>query len=82
MASLRTVCRAPLSQLARRTAATNHPRILQRQWRGYATSLEAQQKVLSQDLEDADPTVYKIIEQVRLTPPSSHMRLKLIMVDL
>jgi CTP:molybdopterin cytidylyltransferase MocA len=45
MASLRTVCRAPLSQLARRTAATNHPRILQRQWRGYATSLEAQQKV-------------------------------------
>jgi hypothetical protein len=27
-------------------------------------------EVLSQDLEDADPTVYKIIEQVRLTPPS------------
>lgn len=47
MASLRTLCRAPLSQLARRTAATNHPRILQRQWRGYATSLEAQQKVAS-----------------------------------
>lgn len=45
MASLRSVCRAPLSQLARRTAATNHPRIVQRQWRGYATSLEAQQKV-------------------------------------
>ena len=71
MAALRFACRAPLRQLARRAAAptaTNHPRVLSAQWRGYATSLEAQQKVLSQDLEKADPTVYKIIEQVRHSP--------------
>ena len=36
--------------------------------------------MLSQDLEEADPTVYNIIEQVRLTPPGSNMRLKLTMV--
>lgn len=29
------------------------------------------EQVLSQDLEEADPTVHKIIEQVRLTPPPS-----------
>lgn len=86
MATLRSVCRAPLRQLVSRSSApiaTNHARLIQRQWRGYAsTTLEAQQKViieklnlyyicansiqvLSQDLQQADPTVYEIIEKVR-----------------
>jgi hypothetical protein len=71
MTALRSACRTPLRQLARRCAApiaTNHPRVLQHQLRSYATSLEAQQKILSQDLEKADPTVYQIIERVRHTP--------------
>lgn len=66
MATFRSVCRAPLRQLAARSStpiATNHARLLQRQWRGYATTLEARQKVLSQDLEQADPTVYQIIQR-------------------
>jgi glycine hydroxymethyltransferase len=70
MAALRYACRTPLRQLARRCAApiaATHPRTLQLQSRGYATSLEAQQKILSQDLEKADPTVYQIIERVRHT---------------
>lgn len=79
--------RAPLRCSYRRPAsllAVNAPRMLQRQWRGYASSLDNQQKVsgaidhlfwippkltylqlLSADLENADPTVYKIIEKVR-----------------
>jgi glycine hydroxymethyltransferase len=85
MAALRSVCRAPLRQRVASSyasIATNHARIPQRQWRGYATTMEAQQKVryeesvlgeymlterqvLSQDLEQADPTVYNIIEKVR-----------------
>ena len=91
MATLRTVCRAPLRQLCPRPSfaiATNHPRLPPRQWRGYASSAESQHKVcfptlpidrpfanqlarqlLSASLEDIDPTVYKIIENVR--PPLS-----------
>ncbi|KAF2240871.1 serine hydroxymethyltransferas-like protein [Trematosphaeria pertusa] len=67
MATLRSVCRAPLRQLNCRSClsiATNHPRLPQRQWRGYASSsLENQQKLLSADLEDADPVAYQIIEK-------------------
>lgn len=91
MATLRTVCRAPLRQLCPRPSfaiATNHPRLSPRQWRGYASSAESQHKacfptlpidrpfanrlplqLLSASLEDIDPTVYKIIENVR--PPLS-----------
>ncbi|KAL1597223.1 Cytochrome B translational activator protein cbs2 [Paraconiothyrium brasiliense] len=65
MATLRTVCRAPLRQLCPRSScaiATNHPRLPPRQWRAYASSADSQHKLLSQNLEDIDPTVYKIIE--------------------
>ncbi|KAH7119012.1 serine hydroxymethyltransferase-domain-containing protein [Dendryphion nanum] len=67
MAALRIASRASCG-LSRRSAfpiATNHPRLLlqQPQWRGYASSNDGQQKLLSADLEDADPTVFKIIEK-------------------
>lgn len=48
MATLRTVCRAPLRQLCPRSLfaiATNHPRAPPRQWRAYASSADAQHKV-------------------------------------
>ncbi|KAH8634552.1 glycine hydroxymethyltransferase [Alternaria alternata] len=48
MANLRAACRAPLRQLTSRSTAsiaTNHARIQRQQWRGYATSMDAQQKV-------------------------------------
>lgn len=48
MATLRTVCRAPLRQLCPRPSfaiATNHPRLPPRQWRGYASSADSQHKV-------------------------------------
>ncbi|KAH6865092.1 serine hydroxymethyltransferase-domain-containing protein [Alternaria rosae] len=66
MANLRAACRAPVRQLTSRSTAsiaTNHARIQTQQWRGYATSMDAQQKILSQDLEQADPTVYQIINR-------------------
>jgi hypothetical protein len=48
MVALKSVCRASLRQLAPRSTtsiATNHSRLLKQQWRGYATSMDAQQKV-------------------------------------
>jgi hypothetical protein len=47
MASLRSVCRAPLRQLGRPSCsvASNHARLLQSQWRGYASAGDAQHKV-------------------------------------
>ncbi|KAF2273966.1 SHMT-domain-containing protein [Westerdykella ornata] len=51
-------CRRPAFLLAQ-----SHARVRRPQWRGYASSLESQQKLLSEDLEDADPTVYNIIEK-------------------
>ncbi|PSN64596.1 SHMT-domain-containing protein [Corynespora cassiicola Philippines] len=66
MAALRSVFRAPLGQLSRCSSpaiAASHSRLLQRQWRGYASSADSQQKLLVADLEDADPAVYQIIEK-------------------
>ncbi|KAF1963394.1 SHMT-domain-containing protein [Byssothecium circinans] len=66
MASLRSVCRAPLRQLCRPSSfaiATNHARLLQPQWRGYASAAENDHRLLSSSLEDVDPTVYQIIEK-------------------
>lgn len=65
MATLRTVCRAPLRQLCPRSSfaiATNHARLSPRRWRGYASSADSQHKLLSANLEDIDPAVYRIIE--------------------
>ena len=47
MASLRPICRAPLRQLTSRFPPSIAPRASLRQWRGYATTLDAQQKVPS-----------------------------------
>lgn len=47
MASLRPICRAPLRQLTSRFPPSIAPRAPLRQWRGYATTLDAQQKVPS-----------------------------------
>ncbi|KAF2115293.1 serine hydroxymethyltransferase-domain-containing protein [Lophiotrema nucula] len=66
MAALRSACRGSLRTSIRPFAfsiATNHPRILSHQWRGFASSLDSQHKLLSADLEDADPAVYQIIEK-------------------
>ena len=47
MASLRSVCRAPLRQLGRPScsAVSNHARLRQSLWRGYASTSDAQHKV-------------------------------------
>ncbi|KAF2268611.1 SHMT-domain-containing protein [Lojkania enalia] len=66
MATLRSAPRWPLRHLCRRSNASiaaNHQRFPLHQWRGYASSIESQQKLLSSSLEDADPAVYTIIEK-------------------
>ncbi|KAF2739463.1 SHMT-domain-containing protein [Polyplosphaeria fusca] len=66
MAALRLACQTTFRQLSRRSSvliATNHARIWAPQSRDFASSLESQHKLLSADLENADPTVYQIIEK-------------------
>ncbi|KAF2477806.1 SHMT-domain-containing protein [Lindgomyces ingoldianus] len=66
MATLGSACRVPLGLTCRRslrTIAANQRRFVQHQWRGFAASIDSDHKLLSADLEDADATVFQIIEK-------------------
>jgi glycine hydroxymethyltransferase len=66
MAALRPICRAcfSLSRLSvARPLCQNPIRLPTHQRRGYAASLESQLKLLSANLEDADPVVFDIIQK-------------------